>query len=346
MAYTKEDLKIFSFFDDKNISATLDFLTGVVNRENIVNLVRDFVDIRIPFTLYLLDIDNFKIVNDESGHQVGDMLLRQIANELISITKGKAIVGRYGGDEFIIISLDTIDYQSTWDFSKLILNHIRTKKISIVDDNYITMTLGAVAYPNNALHYDELMLKADKALYRGKKKGRNCFIIYDEEKHKDIDISSKSEIMSDMVDHVYRLLVEKNDLQYRISDACGYFNNIYGISFYYLNNEGKIYTLANKTDIKINDLDVSILKPVFNDKESFAINNYSYIKDKYPEFHEYCWDNKVMAIIVEKLYSYNTHYGYLLIVDHNIKRVWQKDDKILFSFFSKLIGLVLNNEKK
>lgn len=346
MAYTKEDLKIFSFFDDKNISATLDFLTGVVNRENIINLIRDFVDIRIPFSLYLLDIDNFKIVNDESGHHVGDILLRQMANELIDITRGKGIVGRYGGDEFIIISLDTIDYQSTWEFSKVLLNHIRSKKISIVDDNFITLSVGTVAYPSNALYYDDIMLKADKALYRAKQKGRNCFVIYDEEKHKDIDISTKSERMSDMVDHMYRLLVSEEPLQNKISQACTYLNNIYGISFYFATQEGKIHTFANKHDSNIEDIDISYIKPVFNEKESFAINNYSFLKDKYPLFHEYCWNNNIRALICEKIYAYNNLYGYLLIVDHNIKRVWQKDDKILFSFFAKLIGLVVKLDNK
>lgn len=345
MGYTKEDLRMFSFFDDKSIKSTLDFLTGVINRENIINLIKDFVDIRIPFSLYLVDIDNFKNVNDECGHQVGDVVLRQIANELMEITKGKGIVGRYGGDEFIIVSLDTIDYDTTWNFSKSIFSEIRAKRISVVDNNYITITMGIVAYPNNALYYDDLMLKADKALYRGKQKGRNCFIIYNEEKHKDIDVSSKAEQMSDMVNHIYRLLMTSQLVQYKLSEACQYLKGIFNVSFYFVSKEGQVYNLASDKDEKPNDLDIDSFTPIFNDKDSIAVNDYSTLKENYPIFHEYCWDSKIKSLICEKLYAYNELYGYLIIADHNIKRIWQKDDKILFSFFSKLIGLVMYNKK-
>ncbi len=118
MGYTNDDLKMFPFFQNKEISSVIDYLTEVVNRECTINFIKSLITSKTPFSLYFLDIDNFKIINDECGHQIGDIVLKEITSILIENTKEKGLVGRFGGDEFIIVSLQTTDYDSTWQFSK------------------------------------------------------------------------------------------------------------------------------------------------------------------------------------------------------------------------------------
>ena len=114
MGYTNDDLKMFPFFQNKEISSVIDYLTEVVNRECTINFIKSLITSKTPFSLYFLDIDNFKIINDECGHQIGDIVLKEITSILIENTKEKGLVGRFGGDEFIIVSLQTTDYDSTW----------------------------------------------------------------------------------------------------------------------------------------------------------------------------------------------------------------------------------------
>lgn len=340
MGYTNDDLKMFPFFQNKEISSVIDYLTEVVNRECTIYFIKSLITSKTPFSLYFLDIDNFKIINDECGHQIGDIVLQEITSILIENTKEKGLVGRFGGDEFIIVSLQTTDYDSTWQFSKKIFTEIRNTKIDILNDDNVSITMGVVAYPKDALTYEELFLKADKALYRGKQKGRNCFIIYDEEKHKDIDISSKPEQLSNIVNHIYQLLMEDLPKEDRLVNACSYLTSIFNLSFYYVNLSGTVTTLSTTRNENLNKINLDSFIPVFNDKDSFALNDYSKLKDNYKEFHEYCWNNRIQSLICEKVFAGKKIYGYLLVVDHKVKRIWQKDDKILFSFYSKLIGLI------
>ncbi len=128
----------------------------------------------------LLDLDNFKKVNDVLGHSYGDKLLKYIANMIKNLAPENSVTFRYGGDEFLILIREENDLK--------IERHVQTirkafEKAIIVDnlENNITVSMGIVQYPRNGNYADELLLKADIALYTAKKLGKNRFLFYSEE---------------------------------------------------------------------------------------------------------------------------------------------------------------------
>ena len=103
---------INSFFADKTNS--LDNLTKLYNRDVIIEYVNSLIGKNIPFSLALVDIDNFKYVNDTFGHIVGDEIIKAVAATLRNTLADNGIVGRFGGDEFIIVLPEIVEYDAVW----------------------------------------------------------------------------------------------------------------------------------------------------------------------------------------------------------------------------------------
>ncbi len=110
MGYTIEDLNQNELFKTLNKPFYLDSLTGVLNRDTLIAFVKHLIRQNVFFSLHLLDIDNFKLINDELGHQVGDKVLKEVVEVILSVTKTTSIVGRYGGDEFLIVTPHCYEY--------------------------------------------------------------------------------------------------------------------------------------------------------------------------------------------------------------------------------------------
>lgn len=133
-------------------------------------------------TLLMMDIDNFKSINDTYGHQVGDEMLKQIAEVIINMVRKIDMPSRYGGEEFAIILPETHK-----DNSKKIAERLRKKISGIVlktKDNIEispTISIGIAGYPVDADDKDDVVGFADKALYFAKNSGKNCVAEYTSE---------------------------------------------------------------------------------------------------------------------------------------------------------------------
>ena len=196
MKYNYQDLEKYEMFNNKDLTYCMDYLTGVLDRRNITLLIENKIKNNDSFVIAICDVDNFKNINDLYGHYAGDMSLKAISNVLVEKTKDIGIVGRFGGDEFLIVINKIEDYDEIWKVLKSIHESIKMIKYeeSLVPIT-LTLTTGCAKYPIDANTYEELFIKADKALYRGKLKGRNCFIIYNEELHKNINTSHTAPII-------------------------------------------------------------------------------------------------------------------------------------------------------
>ena len=182
-----------------------DKLTRIYLREGIETLIRKEINAKNPrpFSIIIIDVDNFKTINDMYGHLFGDHILKTIASMLKEYS-ADCNVGRIGGDEFLIQDFTEQEYDAIWIKLHNLFERIRNfdyvgtypneelDKLKLIDFK-CTITAGLVSFPKDGETYDSLFLKADKALYRGKRKGRNCYIIYVEEKHKNILINKKIE---------------------------------------------------------------------------------------------------------------------------------------------------------
>ena len=159
--------------------AVTDGLTGLANRksfdEQIGRLCRESRRDGLIFSLVMIDIDHFKAFNDTYGHQVGDQVLRLVALTLVNEVKGQDMTARYGGEEFVII-LPSTNVNAAQAVADNLRKAVENKEVlnRTTGDNLgqITVSLGVAQFYGNETA-DELIRRADKALYASKNKGRN-----------------------------------------------------------------------------------------------------------------------------------------------------------------------------
>lgn len=153
-----------------------DFLTGLSNRHSFFEEMNQYYKMAKEksesFALAMVDVDNFKNINDSLGHDVGDMVLVELAKVLKNNLKGSDIVARFGGEEFCIV-LKNIEQKKALEYfiklkESIAAMAIRTKETKAFN---VTVSIG-VAF-NDASSLDEILKQADTALYHAKKNGKN-----------------------------------------------------------------------------------------------------------------------------------------------------------------------------
>jgi diguanylate cyclase (GGDEF)-like protein len=164
-----------------DVLARTDYLTGLPNRlamaERLVAQTAGEPATCRPFVLVLGDVDDFKTVNDQFGHHMGDIALVKLANKLRESIRADDSVGRWGGEEFLLILPDT-DADSGVAVAERI--HREITDLAIVCDGQeirLTMTFGVVACDDPTLPIEEYLRAADRALYKGKNLGKNRVVI-------------------------------------------------------------------------------------------------------------------------------------------------------------------------
>lgn len=160
---------------------TVDVLTGLYNRRFLINQFKKELE-RVKrynrrVSCIMIDIDNFKSVNDTYGHITGDMVLRGFAEALQRNLRDSDFVGRYGGEEFVLVVPET-----NKELCLKAGNRIKKKisEISYTHQN-ITLTIsgGIASAPEDGLDVKTLLYRADQALYAAKKTGKNIFVLFD-----------------------------------------------------------------------------------------------------------------------------------------------------------------------
>ena len=155
-------------------AAALDMLTGMPNRRTIMQLLRDRVDnvaIGSACAVFLLDIDRFKSINDALGHQAGDRCLRSIGQTITRSIRSNDRAGRIGGEEFLILMPDT-NAETAVAIGERLRGAIAQLEIRHADGENVTASIGvAVATISDTV--ESLLARADNALYKAKRQGRN-----------------------------------------------------------------------------------------------------------------------------------------------------------------------------
>ncbi len=156
--------------------ATLDPLTQLANRRVLTErLTLEFKRAkryRNPFSCLMIDIDNFKKVNDTHGHPVGDMVLAAVAGTLAGTIRDTDLVGRYGGEEFMILAPETSLKQAMF-LGERLRRGIEAQVTSERDFPRVTVSIGIASTDQAIEPNTDLVALADKALYQAKHEGRN-----------------------------------------------------------------------------------------------------------------------------------------------------------------------------
>ncbi len=167
LGYTDKIIK------DKEFLASTDLLTGVMNRRSFITASEKEIKRNerygIPLSMIFCDIDFFKLINDQHGHAVGDEVLKKFAKTLTENLRSSDYLGRWGGEEFIILATE-IDLVSAKTLSEKLRHKIM--ELSIQPVKQVTCSFG-VAQKKESELFEELYERADQALYQAKESGRN-----------------------------------------------------------------------------------------------------------------------------------------------------------------------------
>lgn len=162
----------------------IDGKTGLLRIEPFKEKIEYLSKIGKDIVLAIIDIDYFKNINDNFGHEVGDEVLKKIGALIKSLFRSKDLLGRFGGDELIFALID-IDINVALQKLEL-LRKLISENIILSNEDFrhsVTISGGYVKY-DNTLTYKENLVRADKALYLSKENGKNQINIYDKTKIK------------------------------------------------------------------------------------------------------------------------------------------------------------------
>ncbi|MBN2825365.1 MAG: GGDEF domain-containing protein [Campylobacterales bacterium] len=170
---SKKDKIITKKNEELEILATHDPLTHTHNRLMFDRHLHTLIDKQNPFILTLFDIDFFKVINDQHGHDIGDKVLQELVIEVQNSLRREDILFRIGGKEFAIV-FDKIQLEPALNIIERIRMHIQDKVF--VNNIHLTISFGVAQYSTQNL--SQLFKDADIALYQAKKGGRNQVVLY------------------------------------------------------------------------------------------------------------------------------------------------------------------------
>lgn len=163
-----------------------DSLTGVYNKKTITEYAKKRIaeEKEKRIVIAILDVDHFKSVNDTFGHLYGDKVLARVGGRLKEIVGEDGVIGRIGGDEFMIVFNGLDDDQVLRGMLRAIRTQIKWEFAEDFENLSITCSIGASIFPVNGRDYEDLFKKADCCLYIAKEKGRDRYVFFRDEMHR------------------------------------------------------------------------------------------------------------------------------------------------------------------
>ena len=203
------------------IRAERDPMTGLYNKGRVRELIEEAL--LVPDTenaLLVLDMDGFKKVNDQLGHLTGDAVISDMALSLQATFRQTDILGRIGGDEFVVLIRDTVgDRMFITERCTQLRDLLRKSFKKDGQELHVTGSIGIALSPKDGMTYDELFSCADTALYKAKEEGRDTQVFYEtsfrdyalEREKKNIACLQEKAFLDKPVEYIFQMLYETKD---------------------------------------------------------------------------------------------------------------------------------------
>ena len=161
-----------------------DSLTNFPNRRSFMNELRSEIMSKSKsnkrLSILFIDLDNFKSINDQWGHDVGDLVLKEVAKIIRSEIRPSDFPARLGGDEFTVMLRDVKNEQEAITITQRILEKLQSPILLAGQEHLVTCSIGVANYPEHGKSSEELLKNADDALYHVKQRGRNAFMVFNQ----------------------------------------------------------------------------------------------------------------------------------------------------------------------
>ena len=287
-----------------------DSLTKVYNKKAIteyaINTLKE--NKRNRTIIVILDVDHFKSVNDTYGHMYGDKILARVGQRLKEVVGEDGVVGRIGGDEFMIVLNGINDDQMLRGVLRAMRTQIKWEFSEEFTDFMITCSIGASIYPNNGTDFEELFKKADHCLYIAKEKGRDRYVFFRDELHRESyeasvekkDSQSISSRENKELEYLGKFFAEVAiDREKAIRDMFAHMKtayNIDSIDIYYGDGLKAVYSFGADADKNDDAMYVysSEFKEMLGNNRSINVSFLRKIMDNAPDF---CTEMKKRSIL-------------------------------------------------
>lgn len=163
-------------YTEFKVKSELDEVTGLFNKATTMHLINNILSKHSEenHALLAVDIDNFKAINDVFGHTMGDHVISVVSNVIVSQFNGPDLVGRIGGDEFVMFIRNAASKEEVYQKTNALVKIISEKNNLSIPDN-VTISVGLAFSDEKVCDYETLFAKADEALYSSKHAGKSCY---------------------------------------------------------------------------------------------------------------------------------------------------------------------------
>lgn len=307
--------------------------------------------------LVILDLDNFKTVNDTLGHMVGDEVLIRTA-EIIKLALGDlGILGRIGGDEMMIIFPQVESETELRNTMRTIRTNIEWEYKDKYPNVQVTCSMGAAVYPDNGDSYDEIFALADKMLYIAKSKGKNRYVIYVPEIHGSIikpdqnttgDVlqkvqGNKSGIMQQLVEQFLLRRVMTYEQMITSVGNCFKLDEIVLVHGERLANSSISIWSHDGYSSGIHDQEFSAIEPDFMDRfdnnNTLVINAIASLESKSAILYNKLKSSGVESVFFYKFSDTSKYKGYLIFAKATRRQMWSEEDKVLLAIVGKIVEM-------
>lgn len=343
--------------------AKLDPLTKLYNKTVTENEISSYLknyDGEMLGAMFIVDVDNFKAVNDNFGHLFGDAVLVKAAKTLKSLFRNTDITGRIGGDEFLVFMKDVLSNDIIIEKAKLLCSEL----CDSFENGNITINISAsigIAITNDNMQSFRMLFKAaDTALYTAKSNGKNQYQLYcpsiSKKPRKQLSMRGSvpdgalvTTFFNDLGIRIFELLYQSDDIRASIEEALDIMLYSFGVSRMYIymfsHNAQRVSCEFEKCteDVTPNmkmlrSMPVNSTYDIFNLFDSagvFYCNDTALLDEPWNSIYN---DNNAKSILQYMMYYHGTLTGYIGFDDCNVKRMWQKSEIDALALMSKIIN--------
>ena len=309
--------------------------------------------------LVILDLDNFKTVNDTLGHMVGDEVLLRTAEIIKAALGDRGILGRIGGDEMMIVFPQVESETELRNTLRTIRTNIEWEYQDKWEEVKVTCSMGAAVYPDNGKSYDETFGLADKMLYIAKSKGKNRYVIFVPEIHGALlnpDQKTTEDILqkvqgdrSGVMQQLQEQFLMRHAMTFeQVLNSVGTCFNLDGIVCV----SGKRFSESRANIWSHQGYQYGVKDPVFcspepgfldsfDDNNTLVIHAIANLESKTETLYTRLKEEKVESVLFYKFAPTSKYSGYLIFAKSSRRQMWSEEDKVLLALVGKIVELAM-----
>lgn len=349
--------------------AQRDSLTGLYNKMATQAAVTNFIQAhgdRGRGVLFIVDIDDFKSINDNMGHLLGDAVLSDLSQQLLRLFRSDDILGRIGGDEFLIFIKDMEEGEAATARAEALVDIFRRSGGKGKAKYHISGSVGAAYYPRDGRTYSELFEHADWALYHAKRQGKDCYEFYQpgmagdrhwqETRDQPLEREAPLSLNDNVVAYIFSILYESRD----VVSAVELILSIVGKRF----DVSRAYIFENTPDGKYcNNTFEWCNEGIEPEQDNLQRMPYAMLGDYPSNFNEegifYCTDihsldpdlyailapQNIHSMLQCAIFCEGKFSGYVGFDECNSHRYWMREEVEALTFISQLLSTFLIKER-